>query len=68
MAAEFESATRPVFRYRVAIAGLMQLKPGMTAADIGAGSGFLARLMAGHVGSTGRVIATELNPWMSHEP
>jgi len=61
MAAEFESATRAVFRYRVAIVGLMELKPGMTAADIGAGSGFLARLMAEQVGATGKVIATELD-------
>jgi ubiquinone/menaquinone biosynthesis C-methylase UbiE len=64
MASEFESATRAVFRYRVAIAGLMDLKPGMVAADIGAGSGFLARVMAGQVGATGKVIATELNPRM----
>ena len=64
MAAQFESSARPVFRYRVAIASLLQLKPGMVAAEIGAGSGFLARIMAGQVGSTGRVIATELAPAM----
>jgi ubiquinone/menaquinone biosynthesis C-methylase UbiE len=64
MAAEFESPTRPVFRYRVAIVGLLDLKPGMVAADIGAGSGFLARVMAGQVGPTGKAIATELNPGM----
>jgi ubiquinone/menaquinone biosynthesis C-methylase UbiE len=61
MAAEFESATRAVFRYRVAIVGLMELKPRMTAADIGAGSGFLARVMAEQVGPTGKAIATELD-------
>jgi ubiquinone/menaquinone biosynthesis C-methylase UbiE len=64
IAADFESTTRPVFRYRVAIVGLMELKPGMVAADIGAGSGFLARIMAGQVGPTGKAIATELNPGM----
>jgi ubiquinone/menaquinone biosynthesis C-methylase UbiE len=64
MAAEFESPTRAVFRYRVAIVGLMELKPGMVAADIGAGSGFLARIMAGQVGPTGKALATELNPEM----
>jgi arsenite methyltransferase len=64
VAAEFESTTRPVFRYRVAIVGLMELKPGMVAADIGAGSGFLARIMAAQVGPTGKAIATELNPGM----
>ena len=64
MAAQFESPSPAVFRYRVAIAGLMDLKPGMVAADIGAGSGYLARLMAGLVGPEGKVIATELEPSM----
>jgi ubiquinone/menaquinone biosynthesis C-methylase UbiE len=64
IAAEFESPSRAVFRYRVAIAGLMELEPGMVVADIGAGSGFLARVMAGKVGPTGKVIATELNTRM----
>src|SRR6185436_5173929 len=62
MAAQFESPTRPVFRYRTAIVGTLQLKPGMSVAEIGAGSGFLARLMADAVGPTGRVVATELEP------
>jgi ubiquinone/menaquinone biosynthesis C-methylase UbiE len=43
---------------------MLQLKPGMTAAEIGAGSGFLARLMAQQVGPTGRVFATELEAKM----
>lgn len=64
MAAQFESESRPVYRYRVAIAALLQLKPGMVVAEVGAGSGFLARTMAGLVGATGRVIATELDPKM----
>jgi ubiquinone/menaquinone biosynthesis C-methylase UbiE len=64
MAAEFESPSRAVYRYRVAIASLLELKPGMVAAEIGAGSGFVARLMAGLVGPTGKVIATELEPSM----
>jgi ubiquinone/menaquinone biosynthesis C-methylase UbiE len=64
MAKQFETPSRPVFRYRAAIAGLMQLKPGMTAAEIGAGSGFLARMMAQAVGASGKVIATELDPKM----
>jgi predicted methyltransferase len=64
MAAQFENDARPVYRYRVAIASLLQLKPGMTAAEIGAGSGFLSRIMAGLVGPGGRVIATELDPKM----
>jgi ubiquinone/menaquinone biosynthesis C-methylase UbiE len=64
MAEQFEQPSRAVFRYRVAIAGLMQLKPGMTAAEIGAGSGFLSRVIAQQVGPAGRVIATELDDKM----
>jgi ubiquinone/menaquinone biosynthesis C-methylase UbiE len=64
MAAQFESPTRAVFRYRVAIASLLELKPGMVVAEIGAGSGFIARLLAAQVGTSGRVIATELDPKM----
>lgn len=64
MAAQFEEPSRSVFRYRAAIAGLLDLEPGRTAAEIGAGSGFLARLMAQQVAPSGRVIATELDARM----
>jgi ubiquinone/menaquinone biosynthesis C-methylase UbiE len=64
IAAEFEASSRPVYRYRAAMAGLMQLKPGMRVADIGAGSGFFARTLAGPVGPEGHVYATELEPAM----
>ena len=64
MAEQFESPSRAVFRYRVAIAGLMELKPGMAAAEIGAGSGFLSRVIAQKVAPGGRVIATELDDKM----
>lgn len=64
MAAQFENPSRPVFRYRAAIASMLELKPGMTAAEIGAGSGFLARALAQIVGPEGRVIATELDEKM----
>ena len=64
IAARVENASQAPFRYRVAIAGLLQLKPGMTAAEVGTVSGFVARAMAPQVGPTGRVIATTLNPGM----
>ncbi|HEX6215311.1 MAG TPA: methyltransferase domain-containing protein [Vicinamibacterales bacterium] len=64
MAAQFEEPSRPVFRYRAAIASMLALKPGMTAAEIGAGSGFLARELVKLVGPEGRVIATELDDKM----
>jgi ubiquinone/menaquinone biosynthesis C-methylase UbiE len=64
MAAWFEQDSRPVYRYRTAIASLLQLKPGMTGAEINAGSGFVAREIASQVGPTGKVFATELQPKM----
>jgi precorrin-6B methylase 2 len=57
-----ESPTRAVFKYRVAIASLLELKPGMTAGDVGAGSGFITRLLASQVAPNGRVIATDRDP------
>ena len=63
-AATFEEPSRALFRYRAAITGLMQIKPGMTAAEVGAGSGYLARFIAEKVGPEGRVIANELEPKM----
>lgn len=63
-AAKFEEPNREIFRYRAAIVGLMQLKPGMTAAEVGAGSGFMARFMVTKVGADGRVFANELEPKM----
>jgi SAM-dependent methyltransferase len=41
----------------------LQLRPGMTVADIGAGSGYLSRRMAPIVGS-GRVFAVDVQPQM----
>ena len=63
-AAKFEEPNREIFRYRAAIVNLMQLKPGMTAGEVGAGSGFMARFMATKVGADGKVLANELEPKM----
>lgn len=63
-AAKFEEPNREIFRYRAAIVGLMQLKPGMTAAEVGAGSGFMARFMVTKVGTEGRIFANDLEPKM----
>jgi precorrin-6B methylase 2 len=40
------------------------LKPGMVVADIGAGTGYYARRMAPLVGSTGQVLAVDVQPEM----
>jgi predicted methyltransferase len=40
---------------------LLELKPGMTIADIGAGSGEMTVLMATRLGPSGKVLATDIN-------
>ena len=42
----------------------LQLRPGSTVADIGAGTGYFSLRMARRVGPYGRVLATELQPEM----
>ena len=64
MAKEFETPSRPLFRYRAAIAGMLPSNPGMSVAEIGAGSGFIARVICERVGPEGRVFANELEPSM----
>lgn len=43
---------------------LLDLKPGMAVADIGAGSGYYASRMAKRVGASGHVYATDIQPGM----
>jgi ubiquinone/menaquinone biosynthesis C-methylase UbiE len=43
---------------------IMQIAPGMTVADIGAGSGYFTERLARLVGPTGRVFATDIQPGM----
>jgi protein-L-isoaspartate O-methyltransferase len=44
------------------------LAPGARCLEVGAGSGSVARWMADHVGSTGRVLAVDLDPrWCRHD-
>ena len=42
----------------------LALKPGMTVADIGAGTGYLSRRMAGVVAPEGKVLAVDVQPEM----
>jgi len=44
------------------LAQMLDIKPGRTVVDIGAGHGEMAMLMAKKVGPTGRVFATEIDP------
>ena len=50
------NAATAVYRYRAAIAALLQLKPGMVVAEVGATPGVIAPELAPLVGGTGRVI------------
>jgi ubiquinone/menaquinone biosynthesis C-methylase UbiE len=43
---------------------MMQIAPGMTVADIGAGSGYFTERLARLVGPAGRVFATDIQPGM----
>src|SRR4051812_21671015 len=49
---------REVYDKRIQIVDAVGLRPGMTVADIGAGTGLFARLFAQRVGPAGRVYAT----------
>lgn len=58
-----EHEGREVYDHRVEIVDAVGLAPGMTVADIGAGTGLFARLFAQRVGPTGRVYATDVSRW-----
>ena len=49
-------------RETVRIAEVLELRPGMTVADVGAGDGSYAVFLAEQVGGSGRVFATEVDP------
>lgn len=57
----FESDDREVFLRRQEIVKAMELKPGMTVADIGAGTGLFTRLFATEVGAAGKVYAVDVS-------
>jgi hypothetical protein len=56
-----EQSGSAVYRYRAAIAALLQLKPGMIAAEVGATPNVIAPEMAPQVTATGRVIGATLD-------
>ena len=57
----FERPGREVYDRRHDIVTALQLKPGMTVADIGTGTGFYTHLFAKQVGSTGKVYAVDIS-------
>jgi ubiquinone/menaquinone biosynthesis C-methylase UbiE len=44
------------------LAAILQIRPGMVVADVGAGSGWMTVMMAGLVGPKGHIFATEIDP------
>jgi predicted methyltransferase len=61
-AATFERSGREVYDKRADIVAALKLRPGMTVADIGAGTGLFTRLFAREVGASGRVYAVDIAP------
>jgi ubiquinone/menaquinone biosynthesis C-methylase UbiE len=59
---KFESDDREVYAKRTEVVAALGLKPGMSVADVGAGTGLFTRLFADKVGKTGRVYAVDIAP------
>ena len=59
--ARFEHEGRAIYDKRYEVLDAMHLRPGMNVADIGAGSGLFARLMAQRVAPGGMVYAVDIS-------
>jgi ubiquinone/menaquinone biosynthesis C-methylase UbiE len=55
-----EAEDRDIYKYRHAIVAALGLEPGMEAADVGSGTGFITLLMAREVGPDGKVYAGDI--------
>jgi FkbM family methyltransferase len=59
---KFETESREIFAQRKELVAACKLRPGMTVADIGAGTGLFTRLFAKEVGPKGKVYAVDIAP------
>jgi predicted methyltransferase len=59
---KFEIESREVYAQRKEIVAACKLRPGLTVADVGAGTGLFTRLFAKEVGPTGKVYAVDIAP------
>jgi predicted methyltransferase len=57
-----EGESREIFRRREEIVDASGVKPGMSVADVGAGTGFITMIFARRVGPSGRVNAVDISP------
>jgi arsenite methyltransferase len=62
--AMLEDPKRDAYQQPHQVIQALELKPGETVADLGAGSGYFTFRLAQHVGETGRVYAVDVNPEM----
>lgn len=58
----FEGESREIYRRRAEIVDATGVKPGMTVADVGAGTGFFSMMFARRVAPGGHVIAVDISP------
>jgi ubiquinone/menaquinone biosynthesis C-methylase UbiE len=58
----FDDPARDAWQRPRALVAALALRPGMTVADVGAGTGYLVRHLAGAVGPQGTVFAVETEP------
>jgi ubiquinone/menaquinone biosynthesis C-methylase UbiE len=58
----FEGESREVYAHRHRIAASLELKPGQSVADVGAGTGLYVPFLAERVGKTGKVYAVDISP------
>ena len=56
----FEGESRSIFSHRHEIVQALDLKDGMSVADVGAGTGFFSLLFSDEVGATGKVYAVDI--------
>lgn len=59
---KFETESREIYHLRNKIVAACKIKPGMSVADIGAGTGLFTRLFAKAVGPKGKVYAVDIAP------
>ena len=63
-AAVFDDPARDAWQKPDEVVALLAIEPGMTVADLGAGTGYFLARLSRAVGESGRVIATDLEPDM----